>query len=186
MYKKYIILKKSIEMFNRYSPQSKLTLYLRPEFIDREAIELYKKANIDEIRIGIQTTNKNVPLWIRANSLKHVNDELPKLSQNSINWRAELIIGLPGDDFKGLKESIDFVENLKPTSYYCYHLTLIKGVKLYSLVNSFDNPLWITKDEFSRAYSSSTYTHEELLEMIKYGNEKSRVYNNSKKKIYLK
>ncbi len=61
-------------MFNRYSPQSKLTLYLRPEFIDREAIELYKKANIDKIRIGIQTTNKNVPLWIRANSLKHVND----------------------------------------------------------------------------------------------------------------
>lgn len=176
--------KKIIEMFNRYSPKSMLTLYLRPEFIDEEAIELYKKANIDEIRIGIQTTNKNVPLWVRANSLKHVNDDLPKLSQNSIKWRAELIVGLPGDSFEGLKESIDFVENLKPTSYYCYHLTLIKGVKLYSLVNNFDSPLWITKDEFSRAYSSSTYTHEELLEMIKYGNEKSQVYNNNKKKIY--
>lgn len=179
--------KKIIEMFNKYSPNSELTLYLRPEFIDDEAIELYKRANIEEIRIGIQTTNKNVPLWIRSNSLKHVNEELPKLSKNGINWRAELIVGLPGDNYNGLKNSISYIESLRPTTYYCYHLTLIKGVKLYSLVNNFENDLWITKDEYDRAYSSSTYNHEELLAMLEYSAEKEEKYNEkNKKKIYLK
>lgn len=179
--------KKIIEMFNKFSPDSKLTLYLRPEFIDDEAIELYQKANIDEIRIGIQTTNKNVPLWIRSNSLKHVSEELPKLSKNGINWRAELIVGLPGDDYNGLKNSINYIEGLNPTTYYCYHLTLIKGVKLYSLVDNFENYLWITKDDFNRAYSSSTYNHEELLAMLKYSGEQEKKYNKKNiKKLYLK
>ena len=179
--------KKIIEMFNKFSPDSKLTLYLRPEFIDDEAIELYQKANIDEIRIGIQTTNKNVPLWIRSNSLKHVSEELPKLSKNGINWRAELIVGLPGDDYNGLKNSINYIEGLNPTTYYCYHLTLIKGVKLYSLVDNFENYLWITKDDFNRAYSSSTYSHEELLAMLKYSGEQEKKYNEKNiKKLYLK
>lgn len=179
--------KKVIEMFNKFSPDSELILYLRPEFIDDEAIELYKKANIEEIRIGIQTTNKNVPLWIRSNSLKHVNEELPKLSENGINWRAELIVGLPGDDYNGLKNSISYIESLKPTTYYCYHLTLIKGVKLYSLVDNFENNLWITKDEFDRAYSSSTYSHEELLTMLEYSDKKEKKYNEeNKRKLYLK
>ena len=179
--------KKVIEMFNKFSPDSELILYLRPEFIDDEAIELYKKANIEEIRIGIQTTNKNVPLWIRSNSLKHVNEELPKLSKNEINWRAELIVGLPGDDYNGLKNSISYIESLKPTTYYCYHLTLIKGVKLYSLVDNFENNLWITKDEFDRAYSSSTYSHEELLTMLEYSDKKEKKYNEeNKRKLYLK
>lgn len=179
--------KKVIEMFNKFSPDSELILYSRPEFIDDEAIELYKKANIEEIRIGIQTTNKNVPLWIRSNSLKHVNEELPKLSENGINWRAELIVGLPGDDYNGLKNSISYIESLKPTTYYCYHLTLIKGVKLYSLVDNFENNLWITKDEFDRAYSSSTYSHEELLTMLEYSDKKEKKYNEeNKRKLYLK
>ena len=179
--------KKVIEMFNKFSPDSELILYLRPEFIDDEAIELYKKANIEEIRIGIQTTNKNVPLWIRSNSLKHVNEELPKLSKNEINWRAELIVGLPGDDYNGLKNSISYIESIKPTTYYCYHLTLIKGVKLYSLVDNFENNLWITKDEFERAYSSSTYSHEELLTMLEYSDKKEKKYNEeNKRKLYLK
>ena len=179
--------KKVIEIFNKFSPDSELILYLRPEFIDDEAIELYKKANIEEIRIGIQTTNKNVPLWIRSNSLKHVNEELPKLSENGINWRAELIVGLPGDDYNGLKNSISYIESLKPTTYYCYHLTLIKGVKLYSLVDNFENNLWITKDEFDRAYSSSTYSHEELLTMLEYSDKKEKKYNEeNKRKLYLK
>lgn len=97
-----------IDMFNRYSPQSELTLYLRSEFIDDEAIKLYSEANIEEIRIGIQTTNNAVPKWIRSNSLRHVKEELPKLYKNNIKWRAELIVGLPGDNFEGLKNSIDF------------------------------------------------------------------------------
>ena len=102
--------KKIMIFFNKYAPNAVLTIYLRPEFIDDEFIEILKQANLKEIRIGIQTINDNVPEWVRSNSIYHICNELPKLSENNIKWKAELIIGLPGDDFNGLKKSIDFVE----------------------------------------------------------------------------
>ena len=46
------------------------------------------------------------------------------------------------DDLLNLVKSYnpDEVEIIK-RAYYCYHLTLIKGVKLYSLVDNFENYL---------------------------------------------
>ena len=35
----------------------------------------------------------------------------------------------------------------------------------------------ITKDDFNRAYSSSTYNHEELLAMLKYSGEQEKKCN---------
>ena len=173
--------KKIMNFFNEYASNAVLTIYLRPEFIDDEMIEILKNSNLKEIRIGIQTTNKNVPDWIRTNSLYHIMEELPKLASNNINWKAELIIGLPGDDMIGFKKSIDFVEkNLKPSEYCCYPLTLIKDTPLYELLNNFDknNNLWITMDSESRAYSSSSYTHEDLIAMHNYAIMRMNQYLN--------
>lgn len=160
--------KKILSMFAKYAPQSKLTIYLRPEFIDNEMIELLEKSNLKEVRIGIQTINEHIHKWIRNNSIKHVLEELPKLSKHQIPWKAEFIIGLPGDTMEGLKKSLEFAANvLKPTEICCYPLTLIKDTPLYKLVNS-EGPEWIKIDDNSRAYESSSYTHEELLDMHKY------------------
>jgi len=155
--------------FNKYAQNAILTIYLRPEFIDDEFIDILKYANLKEIRIGIQTTNKKIPSWIRSNSIYHVIKELPKLSINNIPWKAELITGLPGDNIKGLKQSIDFVESvLKPTEFCCYPLTVIKSTEMYELVNKFEDEFWIKIDQNNMAYESNSYSHEELLEMQQY------------------
>lgn len=172
-----------LSYFNKYAPNTKIGLYFRPEFIDSEMIELLKNANISQIRIGIQTTNIKVPLWLRSNNMYSVVNELPKLSEFNIPWRAELITGLPGDNFEGLKNSIDFVMSLNPTEFYSYHLTLIPNTILYDLKNNFANNLWITTDNNNRAYECSSYSHKELLEMLEYAKEKEEEYNNSKIKV---
>lgn len=166
-----------LKNFNKYASNSKLTIYMRPEFIDDEMIEILKVSNIKEIRIGIQTINNNVPKWIRSNSLYHILNELPKLHENNIPWKAELIIGLPGDNIDGLKKSIDFVEEiLKPTEYCCYPLTLIDGTPIYDLVNNFENENWIVMDENKNAFESSSYSHDDLLLMQKYAIERMNNY----------
>ena len=157
--------KQIMKYFNKYASSCVLTIYLRPEFIDNEFIEILSKANLKEIRIGIQTMNKNVPEWVRSNSLYHITEELPKLSENNIPWKAELIIGLPGDNLEGLKESIDFVEEkLKPTEYCCYPLTIIKGTRMYD----FYLEKKINADEHGMAISSYSYTEKDLIEMQEY------------------
>ena len=173
--------KQVLTYFNKYAPNATIGLYFRPEFIDDEMIKILSDANISHVRIGIQTTNSNVPKWIRSNNISKILTELPKLSPNGINWRGELITGLPGDNMKGLMESIKFMEQLNPTEYFSYHLTLIPNTPLYELKDNFDNPLWITADEYSRANESSTYSHNELLDMLEYAKNKETEYNNKVK-----
>ncbi len=170
--------KQILKKFHQFAPDSKLTIYLRPEFIDDEYINLLKKTKLAEVRIGIQTINENVPMWVRFNSMKHVRQELPKLSQNNIEWKAELIVGLPGDNVNGLLHSIDFVENsLKPFSYMCYHLTIIKNTKINKLVNNFSNPLWLKIDQDRKVKEASTYSSNELQLMLDISKEKVLKYN---------
>ena len=175
--------------FNKYAPNAILTIYLRPEFIDDEFIEILKYSNLKEIRIGIQTTNNKLPNWIRSNSIYHITEELPKLSINNIPWKAELIIGLPGDNIDGLKGSIDFVEEvLKPTEFCCYPLTVIKSTRMYELLNKFDEEYWIIVDDNNMAYESNSYTHDELVEMqnyaiIRMNNYLDKSYKKEDKKI---
>ena len=174
--------KKVMKLFNKYAPNTSVGLYFRPEFIDDEMIAILSEANINEVRIGIQTTNPVIPLWIRSNNLKKIVEELPKLSTNNISWRAELITGLPGDNFIGLKNSMDFVENLNPTEYNSYHLTVIPNTPLYKLKDNFGGKDWIVTDEFSRAIESNSYTKEEMIEMLNYAKERTAKYNNAKVK----
>lgn len=174
--------KKVMKLFNKYASNTSIGLYFRPEFIDDEMISILRQANINEVRIGIQTVNPAVPQWIRSNNLKKVIEELPKLSVNNINWRAELITGLPGDNLVGLKKSMDFVETLYPTEYYSYHLTVIPNTPLYELKDNFSNKEWIITDEFSRAIESSSYTKEEMMEMLEYAKKRTTEYNNVKVK----
>lgn len=170
--------------FLRFAPMAQLIIYLRPEFIDDEMIEIMSNVNLKEVRIGIQTVNDSVPSWVRANSMRHIIEQLPKLSLNNINWKAELIIGLPGDNFKGLEKSIGFVVDvLKPTEFCCYPLTLIKGTPMYDLVDNFDNDLWVKIDENSSVLEASTYTHEELLKMQEYAMQRMNSYLGNSKKL---
>lgn len=173
--------KKILKYFNEYASSTEVSLYLRPEFLDDDMLKALSRANINHIRIGIQTINENVPSWIRSNSFYHINKYLPKLSELGINWRCELITGLPNDTIDGFMNSIDFAESLNPTEYFCYHLTAIPNTPLYNLVNDFNSELWITVDEKSRVFSSNSYTHDELLKMLEIANARTNFYN--KKKI---
>lgn len=165
--------KQIMKYFNKYANNCLLTIYLRPEFIDDEFVEILRLANLKEIRIGIQTMNEKVPEWVRSNSIYHINEELPKLSLKGIPWKAELIIGLPGDDIVGLKKSIDFVESkLKPTEYCCYPLTIIKGTRMYDYYLEGK----IDADETGMATSSYSYTNEDLIEMQEYSKIKMNEY----------
>lgn len=108
--------KEILSMFNKYAPNTKITSFLRPEYLDDEYLELLSRSSIEELRFGIQTINESVPNWIRANNISKILKILPLLTSTGIPWRAELIVGLPGDDIYGLKRSIEFViKEVHPT-----------------------------------------------------------------------
>lgn len=170
--------KKILRLFQRYAPNVKITSFLRPEYLDEEYLEILSKSNIEELRFGIQTINSNVPQWVRANSIKKILDVLPKLTMTGIPWRAELIVGLPGDDINGLKESIKFVlKEVRPTYLHAYHLSVLKETEMYRLLDAKEKQ-WIKVDQGTlRATESYSYSKEELEYMVNYAVLITSLYN---------
>lgn len=170
--------KKVLKMCNKEIPDTKIIAYLRPEMLDDEYIDILSNCNLEEMRFGIQTLNPEVPGWVRSNSINKIQNELSKLYGEKINWRAELIVGLPGDNMKGLKNSVKTVINkFQPTVLAGYHLTAIKGTRLYNLVDGTDKERWIKVDEKSQVTEAYSFTQEEFKEMSRYSVLTTSLYN---------
>lgn len=168
--------------FAKYAPNVKIIGYLRPEFLDDEYLAILEKSNIEELRFGIQTINENVPRWIRNNDITAVKTMLPKLKDVGVFWRAELMVGLPGDDFKALKESFRFViDEIQPSLLFAYRLTVLHGTEVEQLCNS-NVSEWVKADESSggKVLASFSYSEKELMEMLDFSNKITNLYNKAK------
>ncbi|MBU5687826.1 MAG: radical SAM protein [Candidatus Aenigmarchaeota archaeon] len=179
--------KKILEMFRKYAPLTAIKAYYRAEFLDNEAINLLRQSNIREISIGIQTTNPNVPQWIRSNNIEKILSFLPLFSQYGIPLKVELIVGLPGDNSKGLRETFRFViDEIRPTKIAAYHLTVIRGTPLHQILNGDEKgmPLWVHADENGKATESNSYSYEELQEMLAMAERWANLYNEARRNGY--
>ena len=132
--------KEILSMFNKYAPNTKITSFLRPEYLDDEYLELLSRSSIEELRFGIQTINESVPNWIRANNISKILKILPLLTSTGIPWRAELIVGLPGDDIYGsivtrVSRFVNEFHILKATFKFCTRLsTFVMTFPFFSLL----------------------------------------------------
>lgn len=174
--------KKVLKMCNKEIPNTRIIAYLRPEMLDDEYVDILSNCNLEEMRFGIQTLNPEVPGWVRSNSINKIQEELKKLYGKKVNWRAELIVGLPGDNMEGLKNSVKTViDKFQPTVLAGYHLTAIKGTRLYNLVNGTDKEKWIKVDKNSQVTESYSFSEKEFKEMSRYSVLTTSLYNVLKK-----
>ncbi|MGW7547289.1 B12-binding domain-containing radical SAM protein [Streptomyces sp. NPDC054770] len=161
--------KEILRMFRDFAPEIALNAYMRPEFLDDEFVDLLVESHIEELLMGLQTTNPSVPKHVRGNHFGKIMKYVPYLTARGIPWRAELIVGLPGDDMAGLRESLRFtVEELRPWSVHSYHLTAIPETKLFDLLDRTDDDIWIKADDKLRVVSASSYNERELRDMLVY------------------
>lgn len=175
--------KEILRLCNQQIPDTKLIVYLRPEMLDSEYVDILQQSNLEEIRFGIQTLNSNVPSWVRSNAITKIREELSKLKGKNINWRAELIVGLPGDNMEGLRNSIQVViDEFQPTVLAAYHLTAIKGTKVYELVDAKRvDGMYLRCNENSQAIESYSYTEQDFKRMAVFSNCITGLYNLLKK-----
>ncbi len=96
----------------------KLIVMSRIEVLeDEERIRLLKKLNIVKIQIGLQTINPKLDIYMRRIEGLAKKLELIKkwLSQEEILFSLDIIAGLPGDDLKNFKKTVDFALSLNPS-----------------------------------------------------------------------
>jgi len=111
---------------------------LRPELLTKGDIPLLKKAGFKTIEIGIQSFNKEAIANINRNSNKfQLKDLAYLLLENGIDLIIDFIIGLPGETFNSMIETIQLLDKYN-LLHYCnfYRLQILHSTELKRIFNN--------------------------------------------------
>ena len=124
---------------------SGIAISTRPDSIDQDALQLLEEINKEHfmwVELGLQTihqeTMKDMNLCY---TLKDYDETISKLNDRGIKVVTHLILGLPGEDFNMMKESLEHVVK-KTWGLKLHMLNIVKGSpmeKLYPNYQSFSS-----------------------------------------------
>ena len=107
-----------------------IKIYPDLHHIDEEYIQLIKDSGAQITSIGIQTTNPEALKKINRPTLQHLDRQIQMVLQEFSEVPADLIIGLPGDNIKGLEKSFQDVLSLGFISVNIFRLMVFPGTIL--------------------------------------------------------
>lgn len=121
------------ENFKFVDEVPEITIEVNPGSIIREKLVVYKKAGINRLSIGLQTTDNDVLMNIgrihRYASFLETYQLAREIGFSNIN--VDLMIGLPGQTMEMVEETLEQVLKLNPEHISLYSLILEEGTKLY-------------------------------------------------------
>lgn len=152
-----------------------VTIEINPGTVNKEKIEDYKKAKINRMSIGLQTTNDNLLKDIgRIHSYKQFKEAYNLVKQAGFtNINIDLMLALPNQTLEDLSKSLKEVIELNPTHISVYSLILEDGTKLKDLIDKKELKLpleelerqmyWKTKEMLEK----NGYIHYEISNFAK-------------------
>lgn len=130
---KYI--EKVLSKFN-INKKIEITIEVNPGTVNKEKLELYKKIGINRLSIGLQSTNNK--LLKQIGRIHNYNDFLKtyKIANETQfkNINVDLMIGLPNQTIKDIKDSLDIVIGLKMQHISVYSLIIEENTKLSEML----------------------------------------------------
>ncbi len=129
--------KQLLRMLLELAPQIHYHIEAKADFLDNETIELLAQLSCS-IQIGLQSATATVlkPLHRNLNR-QQMEQHLRQLSVAGITFGLDLIYGLPGDDYDGFCQSIDYALGLQPNQVDVFPLAVLPGTELYEKQHEF-------------------------------------------------
>lgn len=132
------------------SAEAEITIECNPESFSREKAMSYKKAGINRISFGLQSTDDKILKRIGRIHTYNVFLEACSIAKEYFsNISADLIIGLPGQDKRSLKTDLERVVSLGIEHISIYGLKVEEGTLLQKEGYKVDEDL--TADLYSNA-----------------------------------
>ena len=126
--------------------------YLRCQFIDREIVELMRESGCQGVFLGIESgSQKILENMNKATTLEKYREGIKLLRENGITTFASFIVGFPGETEETVRETINFIEETKPTFFrtqlwYCEPIT----------------PIWREKQKYEIKGSQFEWSHKTM------------------------
>lgn len=173
--------------------EAEITIEVNPGTVNEEKLKNYKKAGINRISIGLQSTNNKILKQIgRIHTYEEFLDTYNlarKVDFKNIN--VDLMLALPNQTLEELEESVGKVIKLNPEHISIYSLILEEGTKMEEFVNN--KKVQLPSDELERKMywniknklEKNGYIHYEISNFSKKGFESKHNMNCWNQKEYL-
>ena len=121
---------KMLDLIRQKAPEMFFYFEARAEFIDRKLAKAFSCINC-ALQIGLQSSDEKVLEKVhRTIDKKKFIKNTGFLNEAGVVFGFDLIYGLPGDNLKGFKNSIDFALSLYPNNLELFCLSVLPGTKL--------------------------------------------------------
>lgn len=170
-----------------------ITIEANPGTITLEKLNDYKTAGINRISLGLQATQDRLLKQIgRIHNYKdflEAYELLKRVGFNNIN--VDLMIGLPNQSIKDLKESLEKIIKLDPNHISVYSLIIEDGTPISKLLD--EEKIKLPDEEIERQMywyvknklELNGYNHYEISNFSKKGKESKHNLNCWKQKQYI-
>lgn len=114
-----------------------ITIEVNPGTVTKEKLQDFKSCGINRLSIGLQTTNNNLLKQIgRIHTYKEFLDTYNCAKQVGFeNINVDLMLGLPNQTIKDLKDSLEKVIKLGATHISVYSLIVEEGTVIFKLLD---------------------------------------------------
>ena len=162
-----------------------ITIEINPGTVDIVKLEQYKKANINRLSIGLQSTNNEILKEIgRIHTFEEFLETYNKAKDVGFkNINVDLMIGLPNQTIEDIKDSLFQIIKINPNHISVYSLIIeegtvidqyIKQKKLVELDEETErNMYWYVKNTLEL----NNYNHYEISNFSKKGKESKHNVN---------
>ena len=109
----------------------RVRLSTRPDYIDKERLELLRAHGVKLVELGVQSLDNEVLAAAeRGHTAEQVVNAVTLLKNYGFKVGVQLMVGMPKQDFASVKATVEKVLALKPDIARIYPLLVIKGTPL--------------------------------------------------------
>ena len=170
-----------------------ITIEVNPGTVNKEKLEQYRKAKINRLSIGLQSTNNGM---LKQIGRIHTYEQFLETYQMAKavgfdNINVDLMIGLPNQTIEDIKRSLQEIVQLNPTHISVYSLIIEEGTVIAQKIENHQlqemdeelerNMYWYVKNTLEL----NGYTHYEISNFAKEGKESKHNMNCWRQKEYI-
>ena len=141
--------------------ESEITIECNPREDLKEAFEIYRKAGINRVSIGMQSAVDSERFALgRAAGKKEVERTVRYAKEAGIeNISLDLMLGIPKQTLSSLDESLDFIDKMGVKHISAYMLKIEEGTEFFKRRDTLPLP---DEDEVAKMYLKTVNVLEEL------------------------
>ena len=134
--------------------------YSRVDTVRRDALEIFKRAGVNWLALGVEAGNQMVRQEVSKGSFKEVNirDVCKTINDTDINIISNYIFGFPDDTLETMKETLDLALELNTEMANMYPCQALPGSPMYYTAKKNG---WVLPDSYE-GYAFLSYESQPL------------------------